>query len=282
MELNGFVDYIEQVAKTSPLNQAKPGDYEEDGLLYCGNCHTQKQHRLVILGAERTVTILCKCATERKEAEEAARKKVEFDEFVKQIRKEAFPTEKMLSWTFENDDRANARISDAMKRYAERFSEIKEADINGIVLFGTVGTGKSFYAACIANALIDRGIPVLMTSFDRIRNKVQESFEGRQEYIDSIAEYPLLIIDDLGAESGTEFMQEIVFNVIDARARSGKPLIVTTNLTAQALKSPSDERKQRIYSRLLGMCQPVEVTGADRRWARLKKESKSIKDILGL
>jgi DNA replication protein DnaC len=280
MDLTGFVKALEAQAAASI--KAAEGDYEKDGLLHCGKCNTPKQYRLMILGSERTVPVLCKCEAERKEAEDAARKKAKFDEFVNRIRKEAFPAEKMLSWTFENDDRTNARISDAMKRYADNYNTIKEADINGLVLFGTVGTGKSFYAACIANALVDRGIPVLMTSFDRIRNKVQESFEGRQEYIDSIAEYPLLIIDDLGAESGSEFMQEIVFNVIDARARSGKPLIVTTNLTAQALKNPSDERKQRIHSRLLGMCQPIEVSGTDRRCDRLKKESKSMKDILGL
>ena len=280
MDLRKFIDDLE--ARASVAIKVEPGDYIKDGLLHCHECNTPKQKRLILLNEERTVPCLCQCATARRDAREAAQKQAEFEAKVRKLRAEAFPTDMMWTWTFDNDDRANERISNAMQRYADHFDDIRKSDINGLVLFGTVGTGKSYYAACIANALVDRGISVMMTSFDRIYNKVQEGFEGRQAFLDCLTRYPLLIIDDLGAEGSTEFMQKTVFSVIDARAQAGMPLIVTTNLSADALKKPADERKQRIYSRLLGMCQPVEVAGPDRRRAKLVKESKSLKDILGL
>lgn len=280
MDLRKFIDDLE--ARAAVAIKVEPGDYIKDGLLYCHECNTPKQKRLILFNEERTVPCLCQCATERRDAKEAAQRQAAFEERVRKLRAEAFPSDQMCEWTFDNDDRANERISNAMQRYAEHFDEIRKSDINGLVLFGTVGTGKSYYAACVGNALLDRGIAVMMTSFDRIYNKVQESFEGRQAFLDSLNRYPLLIIDDLGAEGSTEFMQKTVFSVIDARAQAGMPLIVTTNLSAEALKKPSDERKQRIYSRLLGMCQPIEVAGPDRRRAKLVEGSKSLKDILGL
>ena len=62
-------------------------------------------------------------------------------------------------------------------------------------------------------------------------------------------------------ERGTEYGLEQVFNVIDSRYRSGRPLIVTTNLTLDDLHNPEDTAHSRIYDRLLSMCVPVRFTG---------------------
>ena len=77
-------------------------------------------------------------------------------------------------------------------------------------------------------------------------------------------------------------MDEIVQSIIDSRYRSGKPLIVTTNLTAQELKNPLDIRKQRVYSRLFEMCIPIEVKGKDRRKEKLKSSYDELAGLLGL
>lgn len=67
-------------------------------------------------------------------------------------------------------------------------------------------------------------------------NDLTASFEGRNEYIERLCRFPLLIIDDFGMERGTEYGLEQVYNVIDSRYRSRKPLIVTTNLTLDSLQ----------------------------------------------
>ena len=96
----------------------------------------------------------------------------------------------------------------------------------GCLFWGGVGTGKSYLAGCIANALMEKEIPVHMTNFALILNDLAASFENRNEYISRLCRYPLLILDDFGMERGTEYGLEQVFNVIDSRYRSGKPLIV--------------------------------------------------------
>ena len=87
----------------------------------------------------------------------------------------------------------------------------------GCLFWGGVGTGKSYLAGCIANALMEKEIPVRMTNFALILNDLAASFEGRNEYISRLCRYPLLILDDFGMERGTEYGLEQVFNVIDSR-----------------------------------------------------------------
>ena len=122
----------------------------------------------------------------------------------------------------------------------------------------------------------------MVTNFARLVNTISGMYGGKQEYIDGLNQFDLLVIDDLASERDTEYMGEIVQNIIDARYRSGLPLIVTTNLTSEELKFPAEIRKQRIYSRLFEMCVPVEVTGTDRRRQKLINEYDEIGNLLGL
>lgn len=87
-----------------------------------------------------------------------------------------------------------------------------------------------------------------------------------------LAKYSLLIIDDLGAERSTEYATENVFNVIDRRYRSGKPLIVTTNLQLAELLEEESVARKRIYDRILEMCVPIRVSGASKRTETAKKK----------
>ena len=186
----------------------------------------------------------------------------------------------MMQWTFANDDMENEQITKAMKRYVDNFPELKRQG-KGLLLYGSVGRGKTYAACEVANALIDKGYSVLVTNFSRVLNTLQSTFE-KQEYIDSLNKFALLVIDDLGIERSTEFAKEQVYNIIDSRYRAGLPLIITTNLTSDELKHPNEMRKQRIYSRLFEMCMPLEVAGADRRKQKLKEEYGTLGNLLGL
>ena len=117
-------------------------------------------------------------------------------------------------------------------------------------------------------------------NFALILNDLAASFEGRNEYISRLCRYPLLILDDFGMERGTEYGLEQVFNVIDSRYRSGKPLIVTTNLTLDDLHNPEDTAHSRIYDRLLSMCVPVRFTGDNFRQETAKRKMESMKKLI--
>lgn len=138
------------------------------------------------------------------------------------------------------------------------------------------------YAACeVANALIDKGYPVLVTNFARIINALQATFE-KQEYIDSFNRFSLLVIDDLGIERNTEFAKEQVFNIIDSRYRAGLPMIITTNLSIDKIKKPDDIENGRIYDRILERCFPIEVSGQSRRRKAIKESYDDMKNLLEL
>ena len=89
----------------------------------------------------------------------------------------------------------------------------------GLLLWGGVGTGKSFLAGCIANALMEQEVPVRMTNFAQILNKLNSSFSRRNDVVDKRCRYPLLIIDDFGMERGTEYTLEQIYNIVDSRYR---------------------------------------------------------------
>lgn len=281
MDLSDYINNLEKkAAEQVTVNEV---DYiGEDGLLYCGVCRTKKQTRIIFLGEERTPYCICRCHIKKREAEEQKRKELEFSKKVTNLRNAAFPDSIMRSWSFDNDDGSNKRIIDAAHKYVDNFDEMRKNG-KGLLLFGPVGTGKTYAAACIANALVDKGYSVLMTNFTRIANTAFGMYEGKQRYYDDLNKYSLLVLDDLCAERKTEAMQETVYHVIDARYRSGLPLIVTTNLTERQLKYPNDMCYQRIFSRLYEMCLPIEVTtDDDKRIDKLELFASSMREQLGL
>lgn len=280
MNLAETIDGIIEQGKLSI--KANEGDYiGEDGLLYCGNCHTKKQTEVNIFGAVRRPMCLCKCMTEKRDAEEAAMKREEFERRTKEYRKTGFPESDMQNWTFENDDMANERITKAMRNYVDNFTELRKHG-KGLLLYGSIGKGKTYAACEVANALIDKGYPVLVTNFARLTNTIQGKFEGKQEYIDSLNQFQLLVIDDLGAERKSEYMQEIVYNIIDSRYRAGLPFIITTNMTIEEIKTPTDIGNARIYDRIIERCFPIEVNGKNRRRKKVIAEYDEMKKLLGL
>ena len=281
METNILENMVHEASRD---NHYEEGDYlNEDGLLMCGKCHTPKQYRFIAKwdGKEKKPYTPCDCARERKENEEQARQAQDLRIEVNRLRKLGFPDAEMADWTFANDDGTNKTATDIAHRYASNFAEMKKHG-KGLLFYGPVGTGKTFLAAAIANELISQGRPCLVTNFARITNTLQGMFDGKQRYLDDFNRLDLLVIDDLGAERDTSFIHEMIFSIIDSRYRSGKPLILTTNLSKEELINQPNTDKQRIYSRIIEMCFPVEVKNVDRRKKKAQKDSTDLRNLLGL
>ena len=249
---------------------------EEDGLIHCMVCGTRR--RTVVprfgKGGYAVLPCICRCEQEKERKLQERRILRERMERIERRRKQGLRDEFIREFTFDRDNGRNP-VMEKAQAYVDHWDEAYRNNV-GLLLFGDVGTGKSFFAGCIANALIDRDVPVMMTNFPSILNWLTGTYgEERIEFISSLNDYELLIIDDLGVERGTGFALEQMFEVIDSRCRSRKPMIITTNLTLYEMRNPPDLAYARIYDRILERCAPILFDGENFRKQKAE-ENKSM------
>lgn len=263
------------------INPAGEEDFVgEDGLLVCGICRKRKQYRIELGDFTKIVPCMCKCR--QKEAEDR-RKQEEFREQmhrIKRLRDASMMSGKFQEATFDkyilrDNNKEAYRVA---KKYVETFREMY-AKNQGLLFYGPVGTGKSYTAACIANELLANERSVIMTSFVKILQDIWNS-EKEADYIAILNSASLLIIDDLGTERGTDYSLEKVYNVIDSRVRSNKPMILTTNLELRGMMESTDIRYRRIYDRIFENCYPVEMPGKSFRVMKAAERFEDMKKIL--
>ena len=263
---------VEEIARQVPIASDV---VEIDGIKHCARCGKSVETKKVFMGELKTFHCICDCERVKLEVQE---NRIADEEKDRQ-RSICFSDRAMYEWTFENDDLQEPTLSSAMKKYADNYKKyLREG--KGLLLYGSVGTGKSYYAAAICNSLIDNGYRCKMTNFQTIINQLNNSWEGRNEYINQLCSYSLLVLDDLGTERQSEYMQEQVFNIVNARYVTGKPFIVTTNLDYSELLTEADIGRKRIYDRIIENSVAVEMKSTSRR---IKKAMNSdMRNELGL
>jgi DNA replication protein DnaC len=215
----------------------------------------------------------CKCQRERM----AAKKEHERLADIEVARDRALPSAQARQCRFETSD--DSRILQSLKRYVDRWEEVKTEA--GLMLWGGVGTGKSHAAYCIANALIDKGVSVYVTRISHLANTVFEQDKLAYKHaMDRVCGCALLILDDIGAERDSQFMYEKAFEFIDARIETGRPLIVTTNLTPSMMDDTTDLDKKRTFDRIRGATVPIEFKGESKRAAKAPENVARLREIL--
>lgn len=255
--MNEFINYFD---RHQSLGQPTGKDYIQDGIIYCGNCKTPKQCRIGLLGREFIMPVVCDCKRADIAREETRRAAAKTADRIKQLRA-GLAGAKYLGMTF---DASNAPIKFA-QNYVDRWAEMYRRNL-GLMIIGANGQGKTYAAACIANALVDKGISVYMDNIVAMCGKLSSMYDNdRQSYIERLQDCSLLVIDDIGAERKTDTAVEQAYNIVESRYRSAKPLIVTSNLSRAELMQCSDLRYTRIYDRLKEMCHPIEMHGPSRR-----------------
>ncbi len=248
--------------RTAEINE---GDYLKGGLLYCGKCKAPKQIKFRGI----IVRCLCKCEVEARFAEEEAEQKAALRKKIAFAREDCFNGDVSAErLTFTLDDSSDSKASTIARRYAKQFGRIRNTG-GGLIFYGSVGTGKTFYSACICNELLENGYKCKLIKASELIGQMHHGYGARDMVLKSLESYDLVVLDDLASEFSSEYVQAIVFDIVDSRYKRKQPIIVTTNMTVSPegvkLLSQGSIQWERIFSRLIERCVPIRVQGQDRR-----------------
>ena len=283
---------LKTIADRVIANQkVNPGDtYDADGCLTCGVCKRPRQKFIMVAAPtdaepERKmrmkVTTQCDCEVAKENAKKRLKEDQDAMEKVMRLRKASLMDAKFKGATFDNFSvtKSNERNLKLCKRYATAFDAMLEKN-QGLILWGNVGTGKSFAAACIANYLLDRGVPVIMTSLVKLLELIQGGEEKETDILARLNSAKLVIFDDLGAERNTDYALEKIYNIVDSRYRRQKPMIFTTNLTVAEMQEETDIRYSRIYDRVFEVCYPMQFIGQSWRMKTASRRFDEMEQLL--
>ncbi|RAI82538.1 hypothetical protein BFS35_002290 [Macrococcoides goetzii] len=156
--------------------------------------------------------------------------------------------------------------------YVQNFSKTK-SEVQNLLIIGGTGTGKSYLAYCIAEAIKNKGYTVLYVDIVELLALLRSTFnkstnQTEYDYMNLIAEVDLLVLDDVGANKKTEWANEKLFDITNKR--QGKSTVYTSNLTIDQLKKESDFMIKRSYSRMLNKVKVIKLYGNDKRLEGLK------------
>lgn len=246
-------------------------EYMKDGHAYCKTCHERKDGEVKsLMNMKFIFKNNCKCDRERFEKQKQREKEQE----IERLKRSCFISMSQWAYTFDNYKGETDKSYTIAKNYVKEYEQMKKENI-GLLFCGTVGSGKTYLACCIANALIEEYmIRVKIRNFAQIINDLQKSgFDlDKNDYIESLTNVSVLILDDLGIERDTSYAKEQVYNIVNSRYLKQKPTIFTTNLPYEKIQNSDDGVEyERIYSRIIEMCIPIKVMGEDFR-KRLQKE----------
>lgn len=261
-----FAQILDEISENCKENFAvNAGDFEKDGLLHCGKCNTPKQCRIEINGTIRVEFCMCDCENQAYLKEREALKAKQNQDLLERRRDTCFHRKwQLYDSRFSADDGTGDRNAFRFfKNYADDF-KTAFSENHGLLIYGNVGSGKSFAAACIANQVIENGYTAYFTNFAEIKNNLWNA-ENKQAFVNDVCSYDLLVIDDFGTESDSSYTSEIVTNIFDTRVNKQKPMILTSNFTPEQLKKNGEMEYQRIISRVLGSCMAIKYVGDDRR-----------------
>lgn len=219
---------------------------DNQGLYVCNVCGRKRQ----LILSNRIVRCLCQCEVD---ADNEEREKQRLQECIRRNIRKGVTERRYSDYRFENDKGYNPKVSAICSRYVEKFAEMKANNI-GVLFYGAVGTGKTFYACCIGNALLQKGVRVLMTTLPKLVNdRVQAIKTGKSPV--NLNSYDVLVLDDFGVENATQ----TAYQIIDEWYCTEKPLIITTNLSPHELKNAADIEHSRIYDRVIEMCGTLPI-----------------------
>jgi len=162
--------------------------------------------------------------------------------------------------TFRPEGRAiDPHQREVMRHISDRARMFAENPQGWLVLLGNPGTGKTHLAAAVANARREAGHTAYFITVPDLLDYLRSAYapDSKVSYdkvFDAVRTAPLLVLDDLGAHSGTPWAQEKLFQLLNHRYNAALPTVITSNLSLK-------EQDRRIESRMTDqrLCAVYEV-----------------------
>ena len=138
----------------------------------------------------------------------------------------------------------------------------------GLLLTGGCGSGKTHLAVAGLLEIVDRGKTgrILFQNFQDLIQEIQASFDSdevpsKSEILRPLLEADLLVLDELGSQKPSMFVQDILYYVINTRYNEERTTIFTTNLSAETKPTLMENIGERLRSRLYEMTEEVRMAG---------------------
>ena len=162
------------------------------------------------------------------------------------------------------------RVFDICQDYARHFSPAAD----NLLLTGQPGLGKTFLSASIARVVSERGFSVVYDTAEHIFSQMEEEkFRPDEspaacEDAERYRTCDLLIVDDLGTEMVTSFVQSALYQLVNGRLLAGKKTVINTNLAPQQLV---ERDSAQVQSLLEGEYRVLPFFGEDIRKLRRRQ-----------
>lgn len=252
--------------------QVREDEYRgEDGFIHCSKCHGKRSTQ----GFTREVRCICNCQAAERDRQQELDRQAEKQKRIDKLVDLSLLGERYKTVSFETTESGSESFNIAFNR-CRKYCEVSDKVLNmgiGIYLFGNKGTGKTRLTACMANNLMRKYYTTLFTNFSEISKEIRESFnkdrQSERKILSRLSEVDFLFIDDLGVErvmKGDQdlWLQEKIYDVINARYNNKAPIIFTSNFSLRELIETRGI-DDRTVDRIMEMTEVMKIEGNSYR-----------------
>lgn len=242
----------------------------------CAECGTKKEWSFSEWSLEYSIHDCNVCEQKRKETS-AKELEIEKEQKYKEF-KDILPL--IINEELTNCNVPSLFINSNLSKIDLQIKKNLKPDANYYIC-GNIGTGKTYIATAILRQYIENMEPVynskcylfnirqypIFISVPDLLLKIRDSFKTNSTYsemeiVNEYANTPFLILDDMGVEKTSEWSLQTLYIIINRRYSENRTTIITSNLKLDEI---ANKLNDRIASRIIGMCEILELKGKDRR-----------------
>lgn len=215
----------------------------DDGFITCSKCGTPR----IFVRKEFAHRCMCACQSMDYDKKYQKDREVQHQKSIKYMQEHSLLGERYRDVRFKNTKTGTNETFDnaftRCRRYCDICDEVLDKGLS-IYIYGDKGVGKTHLTACMVNELIYSGKQVLFTNFFEISKFIRNTYSARSvsevEYIENLATIDFLFLDDIGTEilvksDVDNWLQGIIFDVINKRYNNKKPTVFTSNHSLKEL-----------------------------------------------